>query len=843
MHSRPAVYAQLLAAFLAAVSAAQAQTHEFTIDDYLSTESTGKGTGQGTCLVFEQAPAYDTIGYYGIGHNGAWGNSGFTLRTVDIEEGTSAPLFKPEPEVSYWFDSFSPDGSYVAFYAAKRGVFFMGVYDTKAKRVRKFEITPLVDWRQGRESLWLSQEEFVFSAYAEERQPIAAIRPYTGHRLAREWEKAWAGAVSVSVETTGLDETRGIHWKEGRLYRANARTGTCALIAEGKFESLKLSTDGRYLAGLRQANLLQPDPSKPNVDWVQSRSQLTLFDLHEGGAPKPIAPDKHIFIETLAWAPDQNRLAFFAWNEGESVQSGHFHALDAQTGEVTPYPHRGLDLASERERGFAQKPERVMWVGGRLAMLARRHVGETPKLTYRNIRPRDAGKADWFLLDAQGRAENLTAQFKEISPVPLHADADTLTILADGDVWRVGPAREPQNLTASITPSLSLPNALRYSTLHRPFRKEAILVSEDTGAPGFALIDLEKDKAAFVASPAPDAEFFGGAVKAGAVLFRHDHENGADLVVAHTDGRKAVVAKLNAHMANVEKTEWTTIKYKVKSHMGEQEVESCVLLPPGYKKGKRYPIIVEIYPNRGASCMSASSRRFNAIGRRPGPYSEHLLAARGYVVIQPNTSAEMTQTKDGPIGGMASMTEQAVQALVDQGYGDPERVGMIGISQGGFASLWLATQMPLFKATVSLNGWSDMYVHYFDTSYIQKFYTHESGFKGSASRYESTTGSDFPIGKKPFDDPLAYVRPSPLFNAQKVSAPVMLIHSDMDSFSSDQYERMYVALNLQRKPAKLLRYWGEGHGPSSPGNIRHMWNQIFEWFDRYVKGGATVNGG
>ncbi|MCE9523604.1 MAG: prolyl oligopeptidase family serine peptidase, partial [Alphaproteobacteria bacterium] len=380
-----------------------------------------------------------------------------------------------------------------------------------------------------------------------------------------------------------------------------------------------------------------------------------------------------------------------------------------------------------------------------------------------------------------------------------------------------------------------LPNAMRYSTLHRPFGKETILVSEDKEAPGFALIDLEADKAILVASPAPDAEFLGGAVKAGAVLFRHDHENGADLILADADGRETVLAKLNAHMANVEKTKWMTIKYKATSHVGEGELESCVLLPAGYEKGKRYPVIVEIYPNRGAICMRASSQQFDAIGRRPGPYSEHLLAARGYIVIQPNTSAELTQTKDGPLGGMASMTEQAVKALVDQGYGDPERVGLLGISQGGFSSLWLATQMPLFKATVSLNGWSDMYVHYFDATYVQNFYAHEFGFSASAGRYESTAGTNFPIGKKPYEDPLVYLRLSPLLNAPKVSAPIMLIHSDMDAFALQQYERMYVALNKLGKPAKLLRYWGEGHGPSSPGNIRHMWNEIFDWFDCFVK--------
>lgn len=823
---------------------AHAQTHPFTLDDYLGLEATGAGAGQGARIVWEQAPPYDEIGYYGHDHIGAWGSSGFTLQTVDLGAGTptAAPLFEPEPGASYWFDSFSPDGRYIAFYGAKEGVFFMGAYDTETKRVRTFAESPLVDWSQGRESVWVSPEEFIFSAYVDGAQPLAAIRPYTGQRLAAEWDKAWHGEVSVSVESTGLDETDAPRWKEGRLYRANARTGALTLLAEGKFESLHVSADGRYLAALRQADLPPPDPDQPDVDWVRTRSQLTLFDLSadapDGPSGVAIVPDKLVFIETLAWAPDANRLAFFAWNEGESVQSGIFYALDAETGEITPYPHSGLDLASERERGFSQKPERVLWVDGRLAVLARPHEGEEPRLTYRDITrpglPGYPGKADWFLVDAQGGAENLTSEFEVISAVPLDAGAETLTILADGDVWRVGPGREPQNLTASIEPELSLPLSMRYSTSHRPFTGKVILVSRDAEQPGFALIDFETDEATFVASPAPDAEPLAGTVEAGALLFRHDDDRGAGLMLKFADGREVVVDRLNEHMADVTKTVWTTISYTVQSHVGERELESCVLLPVDYVAGTRYPVIVEIYPSRGANCTRPSSQKFNAIGRGPGPYSEHLLAAQGYIVFQPNTSAEVTQTQAGPLGGMADIVEQDMQALVEQGYADPDRIGLLGFSQGGFSSLWLATQSAIFKATVSLNGWADMYSHYFDATLLQYFYSDQFGFNGSASRYESTAGTDFPIGKKPYKDPMAYVQPSPLFNAPSVSAPILLIHSDMDGFSLDQYERMYVALNLLGKPAKFLRYWGEGHAPSSPGNIRHMWNEIFDWYDLYL---------
>ena len=65
-----------------------------------------------------------------------------------------------------------------------------------------------------------------------------------------------------------------------------------------------------------------------------------------------------------------------------------------------------------------------------------------------------------------------------------------------------------------------------------------------------------------------------------------------------------------------------------------------------------------------------------------------------------------------------------------------------------------------------------------------------------------------------------------MFLAPQITAPVMLIHSDMDSFSMSQFDEMYGALLRAGKDARYIRYWGEGHGPSSPANIRDMWSRM-----------------
>lgn len=297
-----------------------------------------------------------------------------------------------------------------------------------------------------------------------------------------------------------------------------------------------------------------------------------------------------------------------------------------------------------------------------------------------------------------------------------------------------------------------------------------------------------------------------------------------------------------ARPAEIAHTRWRPIDYPVQTAQGEKVVRGRILLPPDYQPGRRYPMIVYVYPgmsNRGGQSYYDAQY---GLGGGAASYSAHIFAAKGYVVFAPSTLTAYIRAGRNPLGGITRMVEQGMDAVIQRGYADPDRLALWGVSQGGFASLWVATESRRFKAVVSLNGWADMYSHYFEALYLDEFVRNGVAFRGATIYYEPANGSDYSIGASPYEATEAYVHYSPLFRATEVSAPVLLIHSDMDTFALSHYERFFTALSLLHKRAQLVRYWGEAHTPSSPGNIRDLNRRMFAWFDDYCDVARDAHG-
>jgi dipeptidyl aminopeptidase/acylaminoacyl peptidase len=155
-------------------------------------------------------------------------------------------------------------------------------------------------------------------------------------------------------------------------------------------------------------------------------------------------------------------------------------------------------------------------------------------------------------------------------------------------------------------------------------------------------------------------------------------------------------------------------------------------------------------------------------------------------------------------------------ALLDQALKaedlDGSRVGVLGGSHGGFMTTWLAAQhADRFKAAVS-----------------ERAVNATDSFVGS-----SDIGWFFPgalWGPEP--------EKSPLTHADKITAPMLIIHSEQDwRCPLEQAQRLFVALRLRGAQAEMLLFPGEGHEMSRSGLPSHRvarFEAILDWFGRWL---------
>ena len=150
---------------------------------------------------------------------------------------------------------------------------------------------------------------------------------------------------------------------------------------------------------------------------------------------------------------------------------------------------------------------------------------------------------------------------------------------------------------------------------------------------------------------------------------------------------------------------------------------------------------------------------------------------------------------------------------------DAKRVGCIGASYGGFTTMLLQTRTDIFAAAVSHAGISSI------SSYWGEGYW---GYAYSAH----ATAKSFPWNRKDI-----YIDQSPLFNADKIKTPLLLLHGTVDTnVPPGESTQMYTALKILGKEVEYIQFANENHGIVNY-NKRIIWTKtIMAWFDRWLKG-------
>jgi dipeptidyl aminopeptidase/acylaminoacyl peptidase len=252
-------------------------------------------------------------------------------------------------------------------------------------------------------------------------------------------------------------------------------------------------------------------------------------------------------------------------------------------------------------------------------------------------------------------------------------------------------------------------------------------------------------------------------------------------------------------------------------------IEGVLHKPADFQNGRRYPLLVVIHG--GPTGISRPVRV--QIG---GVYPIELWLAKGALVLEPNYrgsagyGAKFRALNVRNLGvGDAWDVLSGVDHLIDEGLVDPNRMGVMGWSQGGYISAFLATlERQPFKAISVGAGISNWITYYVNTD-IHPF----------TRQYLKAT---------PWDDPAIYALTSPITNIKRAKTPTLIQHGENDArVPIPNAFELYQGLRDQNVPVKLIVYKGFGHGLNKPKAARAAMEHNFEWFGRYVFGEGVTS--
>lgn len=247
------------------------------------------------------------------------------------------------------------------------------------------------------------------------------------------------------------------------------------------------------------------------------------------------------------------------------------------------------------------------------------------------------------------------------------------------------------------------------------------------------------------------------------------------------------------------------------------EVEGVLELPADYEPGKPIPLVLVLHG--GPTTASPCQLRFWIYGRT-------LLPAQGYAVLCPNYRGS-TGYGDKFLADLVGRENdvevtdilKGVDAMVEAGIADPDRLGVMGWSNGGYLTNCLITHTTRFKAASS--GASIL-----DT-------TMEWGIND-----EPAYPTVFKKGT-PWETPEIYRKTSPTYQLNKIRTPTLIHVGAKDERCPPGHSRMlYRALKEYVKvPTELILYPNEPHGLSKYTHRKAKMAWDLAWFKRYLRGG------
>lgn len=583
----------------------------------------------------------------------------------------------------------------------------------------------------------------------------------------------------------------------GRLMLAELATGRARRVSAGKGALLRergpaFAPDGRRLAFLSDA--------------VRS-GQQQLYVLPTDGGPARQLTRVRGQLAQPRWSPDGTRIAFLHV-VGSEIEAGALDAHARDSGlvvEAEPTQRLAvLELATGVVRLLGPEDLYVYdfdWFpdGTRLTAEAVHGSGTN-----------DYWTAELFQIDAaSGQARHLWQPRLQIAEPRVAPDGRSVAVIQGlmsdegsngGDVWSIPvDGGDPRNLTPDFAGSAR----------HLHWLPSGELLIE---------AHLDGGSALFRASPATGeltklwsgAEVLGpiavAAQAATSVTVRHSFARAPE-VWAGPLGEWKPLTRVNEGALSL----WGSAR-KLYWDSDGQRVQGWLVPPRDVQPERRYPLVVVVHGGPAGAHAAGWPSRWNAV-----------LPSQGHFVLMPNPRGSFgfgarfaeANVKDFGHGDLRDILAGVDEALKSAPV-DPERIGIVGWSYGGFMAMWAPTQSTRFKAAVAGAGivnWQS----YYGQNRIQRWM--------------------IPFfGASVYDDPQVYARSSPINFIKSHKTPTLVLHGERDSeVPAPQGYEFWRALRAQRVFSDLVIYPDEGHAIRRREHRRDVLVRTLAWFERYLR--------
>jgi dipeptidyl aminopeptidase/acylaminoacyl peptidase len=254
------------------------------------------------------------------------------------------------------------------------------------------------------------------------------------------------------------------------------------------------------------------------------------------------------------------------------------------------------------------------------------------------------------------------------------------------------------------------------------------------------------------------------------------------------------------------------------------EVEAWIIRPLGFEEGRRYPLLLNVH---GGPFAQYGNRFFDEF---------QVQAGAGYAVLYSNPrgssgySEEWGRAIRGPIDGgegWGVRDYEDVMAVMDEAldrfdFIDPERLGVLGGSYGGFMTSWIVSHTDRFRAACSERSVNNFVL--------------EGGSSDIGWAFKGIVGEYW------FRAPDAYLQISPSKYAENITTPLLILHSEDDlRCPLGHAEDLFAILRVLKRDVELVIFPAESHNLSRTGSPAHRemrFEAILDWFERKLLGEA-----